>query len=258
MAVVTDIVIKDLRPVLTPAYKKYESLLPTVNHPVMFSCTLSNVNNAISNALRRVIGGELLVKGFDCEFSDITTTDVFIIPEMIIQRLRCIPVHQDVPDDTVFEIHVTNKSLDLIDVKSSSIQVVRDKNNNLDKNKHGKRAYHNETFTLFTLNAGCSLTIKNIRITKNAGYVKGWGSYVLGVHTSSFALDQQPIDLFDPNSKGLSSSVAAPRKWKLQFTTNGTIDPHKLMVMEYLQNMLQIPMYLLVMLVQPLNLLVLL
>ena len=214
MLTVTDIEIIDLAPKLPN--RKYSHLLPTVFTPKQMSFTINGTNNAVANAIRRTVLCELRVKHLHLEYEDIKTDEAFIIPEMIIKRLRMIPINQTVASDATFSINVTNTTAALIDVKSASIV-----------DAGGKFAgLFNETFTLFTLHPGKYIRATNIRIKDEYGWREEYGGCVLACNATSLALDVEPINIYVKGQQGaISSSLANPRVWRVSFTTNGNMPP---------------------------------
>lgn len=210
-AVVSNIVVTDLSPkVKNPAIQKY---LPSGYFPKHIEFNIKGVSNAVSNGLRRTIGGELLVKALFAEFENLTTTDVFIIPEMVLKRLRMIPLDQSTPLNATFEIDATNDTPNVRDVKSSEIKIIGGM----------KKLPFNETFTLFTLQPGRACNIKPIGIHQAYGFTEGDGMHCVACNTVSICTDQTPINMY--TGEGISSSVANPREWKIAFNTNGTMAP---------------------------------
>lgn len=223
---VSDINIIDMSPRVPPELDKYAPKTLSSKH---MEFKISGVSNAVSNAIRRTIGGELLVSCLETEYENIKTNDLFIIPEMITEILRRIPIDQKTPLDAVFGLDITNKTAQLMRVKSGNMSIV---SAGKDTKEHPslKKLPFNETFTICTLDAGKTLKIENIKIQQLYGYTDNYGALCLAVNTSSIALDQQPINLYIPDDKGIPSRMSNPRSWKISFNTNGTMDPKELIV----------------------------
>lgn len=175
---------------------------------------IDNVNAPISNALRRVIANEMVVKCLDCELSDIDTDNEFIIHEMIQLRLRMLPLQQSCKVGAKFTLDVTNKSLELIDVKSKDLK--------------GPFVAFNQNITLFTLAANkyCKITCK---VVEAVGYMVGYGGAVMGVNTASI-----PQSMEDCEQSSSSTNVT---KWMVKFTNNGTTQP-QIIIKEAIQNII--------------------
>ncbi len=244
--------ITDLRPQLgNSALAKY---LPKYYFAKQLKFDISPVSNAVANAIRRTVSMELLVKAMYAEYDDLVTTDDFIIPEMLLQRLSMIPLDQSCSLDAVFELYAENKTANVRDVKSEEFRIVR-------QGKDGamKHIPFNNTITFVTLQPGKSVKISNIRVRQAYGYQAGHGMHSVAVNATSVALDQRPIDMYDilssafsnelgsepvivsdsrdssaaksaaskseSNQPGIPSSISDPRKWRIGFITNGTMDP---------------------------------
>ncbi len=206
----------------SPAINK---LLPKTLIPVHCEFKISGVSNAVSNAIRRTIACELPVNAMFAEYSSLVTNEVFIIPEMVLERFKMIPLDQKCPLDAVFELNAVNHANVLRDVKASEIKIIYGGSNSAGSKKLTQLPF-NDTFTLFTLHPGKHCIIKNIHIKSGVGHMNGEGMYALAVNTASVALDQKPINTFEPNGDGgICSRVADPRVWKVSFNTNGSMDP---------------------------------
>ncbi len=182
-------------------------LLPTVLVPVKCSFTLHNVNNAISNGLRRTIACELPVKYLFTDHVNIITNDDFILSEMVINDIKSIPIKQSASNVT-FKCNVKNMTTMPLDVKSGDLI-----------SSDGKD-YFNETITICTIMPGRSFEIDKISIESGINYIKGNGNVSLASAVSSTCIDVLPL-----SEGGQSCSVSNPRVWAVTFITNGTILP---------------------------------
>lgn len=201
MSKVTDVKVIDRSPkAKDPEVRK---LLPTVLKPQRYEFTIVGVDNAIANAIRRVLCLELPVKALVCNYEDIETDDAHVIPEVIMKRLRMIPLLQSCPAAATFSLNAT-AGADVTDVKTAEIKPAK-----------GGPMF-NDTITLLSLQPGRSIKIKNIRVQTLPG--TGLGD---GMHATAFNVVSLPIDI-DPAK--MSSRVANPRDFMIGFNTNGTID----------------------------------
>jgi DNA-directed RNA polymerase subunit L len=214
---------------MTPKVKDPEArkLLPSTLFPERLSFNLHGVNNAVSNAIRRTVLCELLVSALYADSTNVTTNDEFIIHEMITKRLRMIPIDQYTPLDATFELIVENSTSHVKDIKSAEIRIV---NPGRESRSALRRLPFNETYTLFTLAAGKSLRIPNIRINQAYGYENGDGMHAVAFNAVSIAVDQKPINLYIPNDDGLPSSLSDPRVWRIAFNTNGSMPAKKIVI----------------------------
>lgn len=206
-ASVKSFIIKSSAPtVKDPEVRK---LLPTVLIPMHAKVTFTGVNNAIANAIRRVICLELPVRAMICEYTDVETDDPHVINEMIIKRLRMIPLDQKCPLSMKFNLSAI-ASTTVLDVKSKDILP-----------KSGKPMF-NETFTLLSLQPGRKINIKNIGVQELCGVLAGDGMHAAASGVSIEAIDKTPLDG--------SSSIIDPSEYCISFTTNGTIEPREFVI----------------------------
>ncbi len=210
---VSDIKITSLRPNVP---KEYEHLVPNVLIPQHMKFILGGVSNAVSNAIRRTVACELPVHALYCDYEDIKTNDPFVIPEMIQKRLRMIPIAQNVDPHAVFEIEVSNKSTDVLDVKTGQF-------------KSKKALPFNHTHTLLSLNPGKYIKISNVRVITNYGFTPEYGMMVLAVNAVSISEDVEPLNTYE--GTGVPSRLADPRVWRIEFNTNGSMEPKEIVKM---------------------------
>ncbi len=172
---------------LAPTNKAYAHLFPKYS-AYTASFEISNVLSSVPSAIRRTICNELPIKGLNCGLNDITTTDVFHIHEMILSRLRMIPVQQSVKIGTTYNLKATNDTHELITVYSKELRSA------------DRIVAFNENIPLFTLAAGTSITIQ-CKVVENYGYVREYGAFTAGINVVSM-----------PNGNN----------WLVKFTNNGT------------------------------------
>ncbi len=213
--IVSDISIIDKSPKVSPEIAK---LISFNLRPEEVHFEISGVSNAVANGIRRTICGELPLMRMYAEWDDFTTTDRDVVPELVLKRLKMVPINQSIPADSVFELTASNSGEIIRDVKLSEIRILRGP----------KKLPFNDTATLMTLQPGASVKIKNIRMMTSYGFVNGDGMFTLGIHTTSEAMDQIPINTFEDNG-GIRSSESNPRKWNIGFRTNGEM-PAKALV----------------------------
>jgi len=196
--------------------EKYRSLLDTRLIPQQCSFEINNVNLGVANGVRRILHSELLTKVLKFAREDFISTDEFQIVEMIEKRMSSIPISQSISNAAKFSLHAVNNSKETLDVKTSSISIV----------SGVKSLPFNSNITICTLQPGKSLTIKNIKIDESYGYLNSL--YTMCFNTSCVPLDQKPKTIFYnhvSDSDEVPASLSNPRKHKIQFTTNGVLDP---------------------------------
>ncbi len=221
---ITDYQIEYLKP--EEKDENIRKMLPTVMVPYKASFVLNGVSNAISNAIRRVIMSELPVKGLNFKQEDFSSDSPYTLGSYVETRIRCIPLSQEVPEDTVFSLSVTNNTNDLMTVYSKHLTA---KSNTNQKTKD----LFNETIPITELDPDKSIKISNITVVRaTAGNFAG---FAVGFSATSVPLD---VEMFNPSGSGnssnsgnsgvigvsplgVSASVANPRKWRLSFYSNG-------------------------------------
>lgn len=213
---VTNIVEVDLRVKTEDPMLKH--LLPTTTLPVRFSFVINNVSDAIANALRRVVSCELPVKGMKIGVANIQTNDATILSEMIANRLSYIPLMQSCPMDAKLYLEVSNATTSVVDVKTKDIKISQAGTKSEGSNPL-KSLPFNENITLFDLYPGKTMTINDISINVSPGFITG--HRVLAVNAVAI---EQDVEAYNPyTGKGVRTSVANPKKWKIIFNTNGTL-----------------------------------
>lgn len=202
---------------LIPKHPLVQHLLPEKIFVAECTLVLNDVNNAVANALRRTICMELPVKALSVVAENIVCNDEYVIPEMVAERFKMIPIMQSTPVSTKFSLNVRNDTGVIRDVLSGEI-----------KRAGGGELPFEAQFTLFTLNPGSSAEIAHISIIEEYGYMPKCGMMVLASGCVSKPLDVVPIDL--KTRIGESSSMANPRKWQISFTAHGTMPEHDIVV----------------------------
>ena len=197
--------------------KEISKLLPTILIPYHASFDINNINVAIANGLRRVILSELQVKSMKAKLKNFSTTDHFILGDFILNRLQNIPINQNIPDDTKFELDVINKTESIMNVKTKDIKIL---------NTTHKKLPFNDTYTLIQLNPNKSLKISDIYIKKNYGY--NHGGHSVACNVVSIPTD---IDMYDSFTKiGVRSSISDPKNFKITFNSNGNMEADKIII----------------------------
>lgn len=227
---VTDITVESLAPRVDQ--KKYAKWLPRVCLPERMQLTLEGTNNAVANAIRRTICGELPVRALVTTYEDVTTNDDFIIQEMLCKRLLQLPILQSTPLTAQFALYVENRTPLVRAVYASEIELTftRDKNAGVrDKGAIAPALPFNATVQLFALNPGCWLRINKITVGAFYGYEEGRGMCCLASAVVSAPIDADMLNKFECDEagrpRGTSTSVSDPRIWRLSFVTNGTMAP---------------------------------
>ncbi len=222
----TDLVSEIKSVVLRPKVPaKYQALMPAIV-ATTFSFVLKGVNVSIANSIRRAVGGEITVKRLTCKVEDITTNDVFILPEKVIIQFQSIPIMQTAKVGAVYTLRAQNDTTAVKKVHTASIQGTRA------KSKEMPDGLCNDNILILDLQPGTyievPLTVVEGRTcvsTEGMAAVACLTSVVpLGVNMSlPYKVEGNRV-VPDPTN-GTSSLVADPREHLVTFTTNGTIPP---------------------------------
>lgn len=220
---VTDITVESLAPRVDQ--KKYAKWLPRTCLPERMQLTIKDTNNAVANAIRRTICGELPVRALVTTYEDVTTNDDFIIQEMLCKRLLQLPILQSTPLTAQFTLYVENRTPLVRAVYASEIELTTVR----DKGATATALPFNATVQLFALNPGCWLRINKITVGAFYGYEEGRGMCCLASAVVSAPIDVDMLNKFERDEagrpRGTSTSVSDPRVWRLSFVTNGTMAP---------------------------------
>lgn len=140
------------------------------------------VSDSIANAIRRTLIDELRVVALDFDISNVDTNDEYIISDELRDRIRYIPIDQNIPENTVFSISQTNSS------SSDGVRVVY---SNVIPGLPGK-------FRIAELKPGGYLSISEIKVVAGYGYNHSMFSL-----TSDICFDNMDyMDVHVVNQKG--------------------------------------------------------
>jgi DNA-directed RNA polymerase alpha subunit len=111
-------------------FSNFKTILPAKNR---YTFDIQNVDIGVINAIRRIILSEIPVVGFDGEISPSLNVIANTGPlhnEFVLHRFGLIPIHMSEDDtetfnedDYEFELKLTNKSVNTLDVSSKDFQV---------------------------------------------------------------------------------------------------------------------------------------
>ncbi len=173
-----------------------------VFHPCEVSFNIDGVPSSVPNALRRTILSELPVWAFKPVHGDLETDDKHIIYDMVMRRFANLPIEQR--DGEPIEFYASNTSPLIVDVKSD----VRDAKTS--------KPVCNPNLTMFTLVPN---TFLRIRLPRVLDYGYSFAGHTL----ASCAYSRVPEGIL----RG-SVSTSAITSWEFGFTTNGNMEPHKI------------------------------
>lgn len=164
----------------------------------------------VVSALRRMIISEMPRIHFYAKKKDVETTDEFIIPEMIAERIGMIAIDQNTKSTKLF-LDVHNTSDQLLKVYSGQL-----------KTDSGPLPC-NPTYELFHLYPGKTLKLE-AKIRTTNGYAKRGGCVVVASGVSSVVSDESII--FDEfTGTGIRGGESDHKNWILKFDTVGTMSP---------------------------------
>jgi hypothetical protein len=207
---VTDIKSEVLMPKVPAKYAIDLPKKPAVKH----GFTINNVNASVASAIRRACSCEIPVIRMNFDIANMETDDKFLNPDIVKFRVQAIPLMQNCPVKTTFLLDVKNDSTMSRVIRTGSIIP-----------SHGTDFFE-DNIELVKLNRGCFLRIP-IRIDTGHPNVNDEEMAVVAFQAASYALDVEPFNQY--TLKGVSSTMADPRQWRVQFVTNGTISLRELM-----------------------------
>ena len=135
-------------------------LLPNLNKQSV-SFDFINSNEAFVNSIRRVYNDELLIKCLDINVHNFKSTDKYILPDNIKERINLISLSQNINTDIKFNLNITNSTNDIINIYTRDIA---------NKNKNDKNIYFNLNIQICSLKPNCYINISDIYINRDYGY----------------------------------------------------------------------------------------
>lgn len=198
---------------LQPAVRKDQQhlLKGVVLEQSRVSFEIHNASEAMSNAVRRTLAGEMRLKHLVAAYEDIKTTDIFLIPEMLQQRIMSIAVLQKIPDGVTFTMDVENA-----DLRDRTVTLA-------DLVASDKKIYFDQIPVFCRIKAGTYLRI-HATVATSATNELGHGMVTCAGQASSVALDVTPVDHLGGH-EGASSFNSSPRVHRIEFTNYGMMEP---------------------------------
>jgi hypothetical protein len=174
---------------------------------------LHGVNNAIAGSLIRTMCGEMSVNYLKCEYDDLETNDIYIIPEMVINRIMMIPINQSIPIGTNYVLSYTNDTPFLATIKTSLIAA----NNNA----------FNKNMTICKLNKGKKIKI-SMTVASAFSYIPTFGGLSLAYQGVAIPIDHDGSGKESEEGKafkqyentGIKTSVSKPTMYDISFKTH--------------------------------------
>lgn len=213
--IVSDLNINDITPVI--ANERANAILQNdiVLRPAECSFVISGVSTAIANGLRRTISSGVSAYRLSFDLTDMETNDPFMkLGDFVRDRINAIPIMQNVDGGLVLKLDYKNATAIPAYVYTSDLVVVTGKQNII-------KTLFDRRIPIVQLQATKYIRIDKIFIER--GYEYNHGSYALSSGATCVPLDQEMFNMY--TGVGVSSAVAAPRKHKISFETNGNIQP---------------------------------
>ncbi|MCK4967643.1 MAG: hypothetical protein KAS12_01195 [Candidatus Aenigmarchaeota archaeon] len=170
--------------------------------PQTINLILSDTNTATVNAIRRTVIDETKTKRLIFDIVDMKSDDRFFISDFIQERIRSIPIEQNIPIGARFSLDYRNDT--------EKVQYVH-ANHIIGKTT---RKICNDEFILFSINPGKYIKISNMYIIEDYGFNNG-------THNASYMCRFKPIDIVMEDHQ---SANIQPRKFAITIKTNGEMD----------------------------------
>ncbi len=185
---------------------------------------VKNISLAFINAIRRVITDEMLGYALTVDFScfdTVKTTDVFMLPQFVNQRIELMPLKPTVYKEDIknleFKLDKENKTTSIMSVYSGDLTIVKGKLS---------QTIFNPTFKICILQPNKRIVINNIKIT--SGYGRNNAKYMVARCGTYHHLDipmysddeinKQDGVAHDLSGYKISCMVSDPRHHLLSFT----------------------------------------
>ncbi len=207
-----------------------ETLLPSKDRYTV-SFDLKETNSDFANAIRRCLIGEVEVAALDFdEYSDLDTSDAYILSDFIKKQINLLRIHQDHLLDGKFDLYSKldislskiNKTDGIIDVKSDDIVITKD----------GKQIsdFVGKNIVLTRLRPDCYIKIKNIKVVKGISRIDA-GKFNPISNITYKIIDIDPIVETREGLEGVSSMKSNPTHFYISYSTHKNIsEPKKLLV----------------------------
>jgi hypothetical protein len=197
--------------------------------PAACSMELGDVPLSIANGLRRAVSGEVAVKALNMKLEALTTTDDFIINDLVQLMIRQLPVVQSLPADATYHLKVVNPSAVVIRVTSGDLRPGSVGADSTGAKVPPIEEVTAETFTLAELLPGKTLAISNIFV--ETGFSNKHGVFKAATNAAILPLDQKPFDPYRPAADQTTSGMADSRRHLFKFVTRGTIGGRELVAL---------------------------
>lgn len=200
-----------------------QKLLPTIHKKTHVRFIIENTSTAFVNALRRTLMSGVPTYSMQATFIREENTDKHLLADMIENRIGNIPLDQKTPLGTKFELKVMNKTKLPMTIRTSDIKILAEGG--------PVSAPFNMNIIICELQPNRSIRL-SAKIAQAIAYNNN-AIYSSAFNVAAVAQDIQPLNLYekDPKLRGVSSAVARPTKYRLQFNTNGNINTKMLLIL---------------------------
>lgn len=207
-----------------------ELLLPKKDKDIV-SFEIKDTNSDFANAIRRCLIGEVEVVALDFdEYTDLDTSDAFILSDFIKKQINLLRIQQDHLLDNKFEYYSNlqisltkiNKTDRIIDVKSDDLTITKD----------GKQIadFIGKNIVLTRLRPDSYIKIKNIKVIK--GISRNDAAKFNSISNITYKIiDVDPIIETREGLEGVSSMKSNPTHFYISYSTHRNIsEPKKLVI----------------------------
>lgn len=203
-------------PIILNIPNKYSHLAPNILDNYC-EFRLHGVNNAIAGSLIRTMCGEMSVNYLKCEYDDLETNDIYIIPEIVISRILMIPINQSIPIGTKYELTYTNDTPFLATVKTSQLM----------SNKNTSNNDFNKNITICKINKGKKIKI-TMTVASAFSYIPTFGGLSLAYQGVAIPIDHDGSGKESEEGKafkqyentGIKTSVSKSTMYDISFKTH--------------------------------------
>lgn len=184
-----------------------KNIIPDFPHSLL-TFNILNTKSSFVNAIRRCILDEILVKALYFNMTDIRTNDRFILNDLIQERIQLIPLLQNIGINKKFSLVAHNNTTSIISIYTDSIK----------DNDNSDTIYFNQNIKLFDLRPNKTISINNIHINENYGYINN----IYSIGRASYEV----INFDMKNNQSLNSN---PTDFKFYIYSNGNISTYDIL-----------------------------
>lgn len=184
------------------------TLLPKKSKYIV-SFELVDTNVDVANAIRRCLTNEIPIKSLDYvdDEKNVQFSDLYILSDLLKQQIELVPIDQNVEENTMLSLKVSNNTDSIINVSTHDFKVVSPPNLKVEDLM--------EDIVLGQLRPQGTLTIKKVGITE--GKAKSNSAAFNSLASIKYEiLDTKPLY----EEKGKSSMVSDPSHFRIEYSTH--------------------------------------